>query len=177
MGGRYPREMARTDVLDLGRLALGTGEARRLQLDVGLDPVALGGQVYAAPGRVPATLDLTRTVGGWSLRLRLSIDLEGPCMRCLEPASMGVDVDSREVDQPGGGEDMESPYVDGIELDLRSWVRDAVILELPVHIICREDCLGLCQVCGANLNEAGPDHEHPAEPDPRWAKLSELELD
>jgi len=177
MAGRYPRAMARTDVLDLGRLALSAGEARRLELEVGLEPVALAGQVYAPAGMVPATLDLTRTVGGWSLRVRLSIDLEGPCMRCLEPASKGIDVDAREVDQPGGGEDTDSPYLDGIELDLRSWVRDEVVLALPVHIVCREDCLGLCPVCGENLNESGSDHEHPAEPDPRWAKLSELKLD
>jgi uncharacterized protein len=31
--------------------------------------------------------------------------------------------------------------------------------------------------CGANLNEAGPDHAHEAAPDPRWAKLGELKLD
>ena len=52
-----------------------------------------------------------------------------------------------------------------------------MVLELPGHIVCREDCLGLCPVCGENLNEAGPGHEHPAEPDSRWAKLSELRFD
>ena len=33
-----------------------------------------------------------------------------------------------------------------------------------------------CAICGENLNEAGPEHGHEAEPDPRWAKLRELEL-
>jgi uncharacterized protein len=32
-------------------------------------------------------------------------------------------------------------------------------------------------VCGSDLNAAGPDHAHEREPDPRWAKLSELKLD
>jgi uncharacterized protein len=130
-----------------------------------------------AGGLVEVTLDATRTIGGWSLRLRLEAGLRGPCVRCLEPAAVELEVDAREVDQPGGGEDMESPYIDGIELDLRGWVRDAVVLDLPAHIVCREDCLGLCPVCGENLNEAGPDHDHPAETDSRWAKLSELRLD
>jgi uncharacterized protein len=170
--------MGRTDVLDLGRLALAPGEARRMELQVPLEPVALGGQSYDPPrGLVDVVLDATRTIGGWSLRIRLEAELHGPCVRCLEPAAAAVMVDAREIDQPGGGDDMESPYVDGIELDLHALVRDAVVLDLPGHIVCREDCLGLCPVCGENLNEAGPGHEHPAEPDSRWAKLSELRFD
>jgi DUF177 domain-containing protein len=81
------------------------------------------------------------------------------------------------VDQPGGGEELSSPYVDGDDLDLKAWARDALALALPVQIVCSEDCLGLCAVCGENLNRAGPEHQHEAEPDPRWAKLRELHLD
>ena len=98
-------------------------------------------------------------------------------MRCLEGAGHELDVDAREIDQPGGGEELSSPYVNGDELDVKSWARDALALALPVQIVCREDCLGLCAVCGANLNEAGPDHAHEREPDPRWAALRELKLD
>lgn len=149
-----------------------------MELQVPLESVTLGGQSYDPPsGLLDVVLDATRTIGGWSLRIRLEAELRGPCVRCLEPAAAAVVVDAREIDQPGGGDDMESPYVDGIELDLRGWVRDAVVLDLPAHIVCREDCLGLCQVCGENLNEAGPGHEHPDEPDSRWAKLSELRFD
>jgi DUF177 domain-containing protein len=43
--------------------------------------------------------------------------------------------------------------------------------------VCREDCLGLCPVCGENLNEAEPGHSHEAAPDPRWSKLSELHFE
>ena len=54
-------------------------------------------------------------------------------------------------------------------LDLHAWARDALALAVPSNLLCREDCAGLCPVCGANLNEAGPDHHHEPEPDPRWA--------
>ena len=43
----------------------------------------------------------------------------------------------------------------GYVLDLERWVRDALAEELPSQILCREDCRGLCVVCGANLNEVG----------------------
>jgi uncharacterized protein len=44
-------------------------------------------------------------------------------------------------------------------------------------VLCREDCAGLCPICAADLNEAGPEHHHERPADPRWAKLSELELE
>jgi DUF177 domain-containing protein len=62
-------------------------------------------------------------------------------------------------------------------LELRRWARDALALALPTKLLCRPDCAGLCPVCGADLNETGPDHTHEREPDPRWAKLSELRLE
>ena len=87
-----------------------------------------------------------------------------------------LEVDAREVSQPGGGDELESPYVvDGV-LDLRAWARDALALALPNQILCRPDCAGLCAICGADLNEAGPEHGHERAPDPRWAKLEELEV-
>ena len=73
-------------------------------------------------------------------------------------------------------EELSSEYVEGDQLDLHGWVRDALALALPVQIVCREDCAGLCPDCGANLNE-DPGHAHEREPDPRWAKLRELTLD
>jgi uncharacterized protein len=168
----------RTDIFDLGRLGLSSGEGRRLDLDVAVEPVDLGGQRYTiGSSGVQATLDVAHTTRGYSLRLRYEAKLEGPCMRCLEEANRPVPVDAREIDQPGGGDDLRSPYLDGDELDLRSWVRDALVLALPTRVLCANDCRGLCPVCGENLNEADPDHAHESEPDPRWAKLNELRLE
>ena len=99
------------------------------------------------------------TGGGWALRLRFSARLEGSCMRCLEPAAPAVEVDAREVEQAGAGEELDSPYVDGDALDLRAWTRDALALARPAKLLCRPDCAGLCPVCGENLNEV-PGHAH-----------------
>ena len=168
----------RTETFDLGRLMLSSGEGRRLELDVPVDGFDFGGQRYAVHGeQVGAILDVSHTTTGYSLRLRFQAVLEGPCMRCLEDAGRELSVDAREVDQPGGGEELSSPYVDGEELDIKAWARDALALALPTQIVCREDCLGLCAICGENLNQAGPEHAHDPEPDPRWAALRELKLD
>jgi uncharacterized protein len=169
----------RTDTLDLGRIGLTAGEARSLDLIVGLDDVKLAGQSYVAtPARVPVRLDVARMLGGYHLRLRFSTRLEGPCMRCLDDAQKSFTIDTREVDQPNGGDDeLLSPYVEGDEVDLHAWARDALVLELPTQIVCSAECRGMCAVCGENLNHAGPDHHHEKAPDARWSKLSELRLE
>jgi uncharacterized protein len=169
---------ARTDIFDLGRLRLSAGEGRRLVLGVRLGDFDFGGERYATdPAQVDAELDVSRmTSGGYALRLRFRAAITGPCMRCLQPAAPVVAVDVREVDQPGGGEELQSPYVTREELDLSTWAHDAYALALPAQIRCRPECAGLCPQCGADLNEA-PDHHHEAAPDPRWAKLSEIKFD
>jgi uncharacterized protein len=168
----------RTDTFDLAQLGLSSGQGRRLELHTAIDDFDLSGQRYAVrPDPVPVTLDVSRMAGGgWSLRLRFRATPAGACMRCLEPAAPAFEVDAREVDQADGGEELDSPYVEGaVAVDLRAWARDALALALPAQILCREDCAGLCAVCGANLNR-DPGHAHEREPDPRWAKLRELRL-
>jgi uncharacterized protein len=167
----------RTEIFDLGRLSLSSGEGRRLDLEVPIGGFEFAGQRYGVrDGSVDAVLDVAHTTTGYSLRLRFGAGLEGPCMRCLDPAEHEVAVDAREVDQPGGGDELSSPYLDGDELDIASWARDALALALPTQIVCSEECKGLCPVCGENLNTAAADHAHEREPDPRWAALRELQL-
>jgi uncharacterized protein len=169
----------RTDTFDLAPLGLRSGDGRRLDLHVALDDFHYGGEPYSVtPGLVPVRVDVSRTTGnGWALRLRFTAGLEGPCMRCLDQASPAFEVDALEVAQPGGVEEMSSPYVGEHELlDLARWARDALALALPAQLTCREDCAGLCGRCGANLNE-DPGHHHDPAPDPRWAKLGELKFE
>ena len=146
---------------------------------MGIDPFSLGGEQYLAePALVPVVLDVSRiTHGGYSLRLRFTATVTGPCMRCLSPTAPSFQIDAREVWQPGEGEELTSPYLKHEALDLHAWARDALALAVPSVLICREDCAGLCAVCGANLNEAGPTHVHERPMDSRWAKLSELRFD
>jgi uncharacterized protein len=170
---------ARTETFDLGRLRLASGDGRRFALEVPVAPVTLGEESYAVePSPVPVRLDVSRTTGnGYVLRLRFSAGLAGACMRCLEPAAPQFEVDAREVSQPDGGEELSSPYLLDEQLDLAAWTRDALLLAAPAAVLCRPDCLGLCPECGADLNEAGPEHGHERAPDPRWAALRELRLE
>ncbi len=168
---------AKTSIIDLGRLSLSFGEGARLDLDIPLEALELGGQHYApASDSVPARLDISRPSNGYAFRLRFPLHIEGPCVRCLEPATLQTEVDIREFDQSDTEEEeLHSPYVVHGDLDVGRWTHDAAVLALPTRILCRPDCAGLCPVCGESLNDADPaDHEHGEAVDPRWSKLDEL---
>jgi uncharacterized protein len=167
-------------IVDLERLALSSGQARSLDVELNLDPIDLGGQSYApAGGGSEARLDVSRTTTGYALRLRFSTELTGPCVRCLEDAVTGLEVDAREVDQAAArDEELRSPYVADGDLDVGRWANDALVLALPSQPLCRPDCAGLCPVCGESLNDVDPDaHRHHTGGDPRMAKLRDLKLD
>ncbi|MBI5105253.1 MAG: DUF177 domain-containing protein [Solirubrobacterales bacterium] len=170
---------ARTDTFDLAPLHLRAGEGRRMELEVPMAPLQLGGDRYdVTPARVPVVLDVSRmTGGGWSLRLRFHADVHGPCMRCLADASPGWDVDAREIEQAGGGPELDSPYVLGEVVDVAAWARDALALAMPQQVLCTPDCAGLCPECGERLDDLPPDHAHERAPDPRWSVLNELKFD
>ncbi len=96
----------------------------------------------------------------------------GACRRCLEEASGEVMAEVLEVFEED--HDPEHTYpLRGDQLDLEPLARDAVMLELPLAPLCREECRGLCPSCGANLAQGTCTCRHDAE-DPRWAALDAL---
>jgi uncharacterized protein len=171
--------LQKADTLDLDSLHLRPGGGARFDAEVRVEPVQLAGETYSiSGGAVDARIDISRMTSGYAFRLRFDAALAGPCMRCLADASPVIHVDSREIEQPGEAEELHTPYLEDGELALRGWVRDALVLALPARFLCRDDCAGLCPVCGADLNDADPEaHRHESAGDPRWAKLRELKLE
>jgi uncharacterized protein len=161
---------------NLRNAKLRPGEQFRDVLEVDLEPLELGGQRYVpVPERPEAVLTLTQTSSGLVLELELEVRVLGPCVRCLADAGLDVRVAAREyqASSPGEADELTTPYVEDTRLDLSAWAHDAVALALPDKILCRDDCAGLCPVCGKDLNREP--HEHEGEStDPRWAVLSEL---
>ena len=133
---------------------------RRVFVDVA--PFSLGGIEYGvAGGGLALRLRVSRVGRRMTLRGEGEAVLTGPCQRCLNEAALPVPIACVEYVAEGesvAGDD--EPYVRGYLLDLEHWVRDAIAEALPAQILCRDDCRGLCAVCGADLNEAGDDHAH-----------------
>ena len=152
------------------------GEQFRDVRSVDLEPLELGGQRYVPiPESPEAAITLTQTSSGLVLELELEARMIGPCVRCLADAGETLSIKSREYQatSPGESDELTTPYLADDRLDLSAWAHDAVALALPDKILCREDCAGLCPVCGRDLNREP--HEHEGEDhDPRWAALAKL---
>ncbi len=167
-------------LLDLDLLGLLSGQAHTYQRRLTpADPIVGGEPFPIEGGSVPARIDVSKTTGGYALRLTAEVTIEGPCARCLEPARLEIPIEAREVEQSGSDDsELSSPYVDEGILDAGAWLHDAIRLALPDKVLCRPDCAGICPECGINLNEVGPEgHSHEPVPDPRFAKLRELQSD
>jgi uncharacterized protein len=97
---------------------------------------------------------------------------EGECRRCLTPVRGTLRSEVLEVfeAEPTEGDTL---LLDGDRIDLEPVAREAILLDLPLAPLCREDCAGLCATCGANRNEAPCDCAQPVA-DPRWSGLEGL---
>ena len=142
-------------------------------------PADLGVALATFPEGSDLTLNLTFefVVDGIIVRGTVEGTVHAECARCLDPVTWREQVELTELflfpPQREGEELSEDDLVlEGDLLDLEPTVRDAVVLQLPLAPVCREDCPGLCSACGARLAE-DPEHSHD-EVDPRWAALTAL---
>jgi uncharacterized protein len=96
------------------------------------------------------------------------------CKRCLTTWQEPLEIPFEQVyRRHPDDEDDELPLVDGHAVDLEPAIHDEVSLSLPAAPICRDDCLGLCAVCGTDLNEA-PCDGHGDGSDSPFAALKQL---
>ncbi|RMD95294.1 MAG: DUF177 domain-containing protein [Calditrichaeota bacterium] len=100
------------------------------------------------------------------------------CDRCLEPFSRDLDSDFRVTYSSDPefvrlDEDIRLIPPDQAEIDISEDVRETVLLAIPIKLLCKEDCKGLCPHCGANLNFETCTCPGP-QLDPRWEALKKL---
>jgi uncharacterized protein len=166
-------------VLDTHQLGRRAGAMQVVQTTAQA-PADLGIAVIGVPPGSPVELDLRleSVVEGVLVSGTATVELRGECVRCLDEVSAELEIDVQELFVYPGSEatEEEASRLEGDLVDLEPLLRDGVVLDLPFQPLCREDCQGLCVVCGVNLN-ADPDHSHEAAVDPRWEKLRRLEGD
>ena len=140
---------------------------------------------------------LQKTGSGVLLRGSTEVGVQTPCRRCLADVHLRVPVsftlnlvsqaalagddedrgDDEQVERAGSFdlERADEELFDGKTIDLDPLVREQVLLALPMHAVCREDCKGLCGSCGQNLNE-GQCGCATTQVDPRLAALKNIKL-
>ncbi len=116
----------------------------------------------------------------------LSAEVETSCGRCLKPVRLPINgkfkerfvssVNWRSEEQHElKTEDLNLAVFNGETLDIDELVREQILLEVPGHVLCREDCQGLCPICGVDKNLESCRCEE-KRVDSRWQKLKELQI-
>jgi uncharacterized protein len=134
------------------------------------------GAAEVVPGAdVEVRLTLTSYLGGVAASGVLVAPWRASCRRCAGDASGVLEARVAERFAPGAGPDDDDAYpLDDETVDLTALVRDAVVLELPLAPLCRDECAGLCATCGQDRNEATCTCQPTT--DPRWATLDALRV-
>lgn len=118
-----------------------------------------------------------------SKALELNLDVSGTanvhCARCGKPISASITIPIKETlmrEEESVPEDDEVILYSGKEIELDDVIVSNFLMSVPAKYLCREDCKGLCPVCGADLNESTCDCDRETM-DPRWEKLAEIMKD
>ena len=120
------------------------------------------------------TLHISRNSRGILVQGTLEAALQGECSRCLEenvPLTLTLPIEELYVYPAQPDADFSIPET-GL-LELAPLIREEVIVQTPITVLCRPDCAGLCPECGKNLND-GPCDCDKDNIDPRLAALKQL---
>lgn len=112
------------------------------------------------------------------IRGSVDVTLSIPCGRCLEevPTQICFDIDKKLTIEEGSlldDEMEETDYLIGFELDVDKLVYAEILVNWPMRVLCKEDCEGICKVCGANLNKGDCGCQR-TELDPRMAAIQDI---
>lgn len=152
----------------------------RQEAHLELEDMEVSGKKYRLEELEPALFEITN-LGKKQVRVKgcAKIKTVIPCDRCLEDVEQIFDLDfEREVDLKLDEEgrrqsDDEYNFMEGNCLDTDVLICNELLVNWPIRVLCKEDCKGLCSICGANLNhgECGCDREVL---DPRMAAFQDI---
>lgn len=132
-------------------------EQKELVLD--MDAIMIGGVSYDILTKEPVVLILKNIGKGKAMvQANTSFTVELACDRCLKPVKYSMEIEvEQEVISPDyteeTTEDSESEhFMEGYQLKVDDLIYSDIVLNWPMKILCREDCKGICRICGKDLN-------------------------
>jgi uncharacterized protein len=160
-----------------------TEKTRRFEHTYQPEEVSLDDELARLVSEVKVTGSARRKGEEVRLRGEIKAEVEILCDRCLAATRMPLEVEFDTGFIPQEAEAVKAENVEllpddlgiaayeGDAVDLGELVREQILLALPSRHLCREECKGLCQKCGADLN-AGQCSCEKSEVDPRWSALA-----
>ena len=154
------------------------GDQKEFTLEFPFNTVDWDGSHYPVTDARPVKMCLEHNRDN-TYRLTANVDcvLHIPCSRCLTDVACPVRFESEDVLDPDRVTDTaewdEQSYLSGYDLDVNEFIRSELFQNIPVKVLCKPDCKGLCSKCGANLNEGSCGCED-GPLDPRMAAIQDI---
>jgi uncharacterized protein len=153
---------------------------------VGIDELEAMDEQYSFPNVVQVNVNVERSLQTFHVKAKMHCDLNGECCRCLEMAQASTtallemlfqrkEASPEELEAMKEDEDVVILDPGTRQVNLKEYLRQALVLEFPLRVFCRSDCKGLCSQCGQALN-SGPCACSNEEKDERWAALADLKF-
>lgn len=135
------------------------GKIKHMEVPLTMEEFWLDGMKYKIVSKDTVKLVISH-IGERKLLLEGStkVSLLIPCSRCLEGVetffdiSISKELDFNDTDNDRVRELDETNYMDGYNLDVDLLIYDEILIDFPMQILCKEDCKGICLVCGKNQN-------------------------
>jgi uncharacterized protein len=168
-------------IIDLANL---DAEPSRISCRLTPEQVGLDADVGRLAGELALDGTVAFTVPKVFIEGQMEFEAEVDCSRCLEAVGKAYRIDvsaaftaAEDFDNSEESEvridDLDIAVLSEGKIDLAELAREQVLLNLPEHMLCNEDCRGLCPACGINRNLQSCKCEED-DIDPRWLALKEL---
>lgn len=149
------------------------GESMRVQLAGTLPPIGEGAGKIEFSGPVQLNGELTGAAGSVLVKGTVRATVRLICARCLEPFLYSLEVPLEEVYYYAGKGEEDWISFTGATINMEPEIIKAIVLEIPMKAVCREECRGFCPDCGKNLN-TGECQCNQKKVDPRLAILEDF---
>ncbi len=175
--------------IDLSEILVNPSLVREYRVELGFDELTMSHCSYPVSHKEPLVMKVSSKGGRLHIEGETEVDLLIPCDRCLDDVKVafpiridtiilpdqdpGSDQEDREEGEAEEVRIDECSCLDGWVLDVDKLVSDEIVIALPTKVLCKEDCRGLCSVCGKNLNHGSCDCEQEVG-DPRMAAIRDL---
>ncbi len=163
-------------ILDLSDIIKNDKDTMAVDCDIDLSSLEFMGEdfTFSKPLHIEGTIH--NNTKNLELNARVSGSMQVRCARCAKPFDTDVDFDMTEILLREDGEispDSDVVIFSGYEVDITEIVTNNFFMNVSGRYLCKEDCKGLCPICGKDLNEGDCDCDNDTI-DPRWAALAEI---
>ena len=165
-------------IIDISKIILTKDKEERFDCSLSSNTINYQHNSFPINNSKPFELSVVNEDGKHlSIDGNTSLEVVMPCDRCLTDVNVPFDINvSKKLhisDEMVVSEDEDISYINEGELDVDRLLFDEILVDWPSKVLCKENCLGICPKCGADLNTSPCDCDR-RELDPRMAKFQDV---